>query len=106
MATLLDKVTLDDWGDVVAATLAAAKQGDAPARAWLAQYLVGKPDGKAPTPLTVVVQQLNAADPLVDKLAKPTLDRERYPMLHGGDEFEESVKRLVAVELAEKFNKP
>lgn len=63
-------------------------------------------DGKAPTPLTVVVQQLNAADPLVDELAKPTLDRERYPMLHDNDEFEQSVKQLVAVELATKFSKP
>lgn len=33
MAALLETVTLDDWRDVVMATLAAAKNGDAQARA-------------------------------------------------------------------------
>jgi hypothetical protein len=66
MSTLLETVTLEDWEDVVSSALAAAKHGDAPARAWLAQYLVGKPAGKAPTPLTVVVQQLNSDNPLIN----------------------------------------
>ncbi|WP_345122074.1 hypothetical protein, partial [Quisquiliibacterium transsilvanicum] len=66
MGVLLGAVTLDDWRDVVNNAKAAAKTGDAQARAWLAQYLMGRPEGKAPTPLTVVVQQLNGADPLVE----------------------------------------
>ena len=78
MGVLLDAVTLDDWRDVVAATLDLAKSGDPAARAWLAQDLVGKPDAKAPSALTMVVQQLNGADPLIDRLAKPHLDRARY----------------------------
>ena len=39
MATLLDTVTIEDWQDVVSHALLSAKQGDAQARAWLAQYL-------------------------------------------------------------------
>jgi hypothetical protein len=53
MGVLLDAVSLDDWRDVITGTLARAKEGDPTARAWLAQYLVGKPEAKAPTPLTV-----------------------------------------------------
>jgi hypothetical protein len=68
MSTLLDTVTLDDWQDVISTALSAAKQGDA-------HYLVGKPDGKAPTPLTVVVQQLNNENPLVNRLAKSVIDQ-------------------------------
>lgn len=79
MGVLLDTVTLEDWRNVVAATVAAAKAGDPSARAWLAQYLVGKPGATAPAPLTVVVQQLTAHDPLVEKLARPLINRLDYP---------------------------
>ncbi len=102
MSTLLDTVTLDDWQDVVS-TLAAAKQGDAQARAWLAQYLVGKPAGKAPTPLTVVVQQLNGDNPLVNRLSKTVIDQHKYPSLHEDDAWEDQIKAIIAAELAEKI---
>lgn len=49
MGVLLDAVTLDDWCDVVNNAKSAAKAGDPQARAWLAQYLMGQPAGKAPT---------------------------------------------------------
>ena len=106
MATLLDAVTLDDWRDVVAATVQAAKNGDAQARAWLGQYLVGKPEGKAPTPLTVVVQQLNGNDPLVERLAKPLINRAKYGNLLGDDEMEDGIKATIAAELAENLKVP
>lgn len=77
MGVLLGAATLEDWRDVVNGAKAAAKAGDPPARAWLAQYLMDRPHGKAPTPLTVVVQQLNGADPLVERLARPLIDRQR-----------------------------
>ena len=64
MAVLLDTVSVEDWQDVIAETLQLAKQGDSQARSWLAQYLVGKPEVKAPTPLTVVVNQWSGNDPL------------------------------------------
>ncbi len=102
MATLLDTVTIEDWQDVVSNALLSAKQGDAQARAWLAQYLVGKPAGKAPTPLTVVVQQLNNDSPLVNKLAKPLIDQYKYPSLHTNDDWEARVKAVIATELTDK----
>jgi hypothetical protein len=103
ISTLLDTVTLEDWQDVVSNALAAAKQGDAQARAWLAQYLVGKPAGKAPTPLTVVVQQLNGNNPLVEKLAKPVIDQYKYPSMHEYDAWETQIKAMITAELAEKI---
>ena len=110
MAVLLDAVTLEEWRSVVVATVAAAKAGDPSARAWLAQYLVGKPGATAPAPLTVVVQQLSGRDPLVDKLAKPHIDRMEYPSLHADDGMKDAVKALVAGELraleAQKSNTP
>ena len=102
MATLLDTVTMEDWQDVVSHALLSAKQGDAQARAWLAQYLVGKPAGKAPTPLTVVVQQLNNDSPLVNKLAKPLIDQYKYPVLHTNDDWEARIKAVIATELTDK----
>jgi hypothetical protein len=103
MAALLDTVTLEDWQDVISSTLAAAKQGDAQARAWLAQYLVGKPAGKAPTPLTVVVQQLNGDNPLINRLSKTVIDQHKYPSLHENDVWEDQIKAIIAAELAEKI---
>lgn len=43
MGALLDRVTLETWGDMVDATVAKAKAkgGEAQARAFLAAYLVG-----------------------------------------------------------------
>jgi len=104
MGVMLEAVTLDDWRAVVNNAKTLAQAGDAQARAWLAQYLMGKPAGSAPTPLTVVVQQLNGADPLVNKLAKPFIERQKYPILHGDDEFEDEIRALVAAELAERIN--
>jgi hypothetical protein len=78
MGALLDGVTLDDWRDIVGATVASAKAGDPSARAWLAQYLIGKSGITAPAPLTVVVQRLSGEDPLATKLSYPIVARMRY----------------------------
>ena len=75
MGVLLDAVPLEEWREIVSATVAAAKAGDATARAWLAQYLVGKPAATAPAPLTVIVQQLSGRDPLAERLAPPHINR-------------------------------
>ncbi|HRE19151.1 MAG TPA: hypothetical protein PLW86_19120 [Rhodocyclaceae bacterium] len=103
MGALLETVTLDDWRDVVAGALQAAKGGDPAARAWLGQYLVGKPETKAPSALTVVVQQWSGGDPVAEKLAKPILDRALYPSMHENDEWKEGVKSAIAAELAQKL---
>jgi len=102
MGVLLDAVTLDDWRAVVNNAKTLAQAGDPQARAWLAQYLMGKPAGSAPTPLTVVVQQLNGADPVVNKLAAPAIQRHKYPGLGGNDDFEDGIRALIAAELAQK----
>lgn len=102
MSTLLDAVSLDDWKEVVANTLQAAKDGDSSARQWLAQYLVGKPEGKAPTPLNVVVQQWSGKDPVASKLAKPIIERTQYPMLHGDDDWKDELQEEIAAELAKR----
>lgn len=103
MGILLDTVTLDDWRDVVAETLRLAKKGDPAARAWLAQYLVGRPEAKAPTPLTVVVQQWSGKDPVAEQLAKPVIDHRLYPALSQVDEWEEGIRAAIRAELAEKL---
>lgn len=110
MGALLDVVTLEDWREIVASTVAAARSGDTSARTFLAQYLVGRPELKAPAPVTVVVQQLSGRDPLVEKLAKPHIERLEYPALHSDDDMKDAVKGLVAEELraleAKKSNAP
>ncbi len=49
------------------------------------------------------MQQLNGADPLVERLAKPHLDRVRFPNPHQDDDWEDSLKAMVAAELAKKL---
>ena len=104
MRVLLDTVTLDDWRDVIAGAKAAARAGDAQARAWLAQYLMGRPKHDAPTPLTVVVNQLRGADPLVNRLAKPLIDREKYPSMHASAPWEAQIRAQIAAELAHRVH--
>jgi hypothetical protein len=103
MGVLLDTVSLDDWRDVMNGTLQLAKSGDPSARAWLAQYLVGKPEAKAPTPLTVVVNQWSGKDPVAERLAKPLIDRELYPSLHQNDDWQEDIRASIASELTQKI---
>ena len=100
MGTLLDAVSLEDWRSIVNATVAAAKDGDAGARGWLAQYLMGRPGTTAQSPLTVVVQQLSGVDPVAEKLAKPHIDRLLYPSMYGDDDLREALQAKVAAELA------
>src|SRR3984893_13941906 len=99
MGVLLDAVPLEEWREAVSATVAAGKAGDATARAWLAQYLVGKPGATAPAPLAVIVQQLSGRDPLAEGLAKPHIDRVKYPSLRADDDFEDAMHELIAGEL-------
>jgi len=104
MAALLDRVTLDTWNEIVDATVAAAKSGDARARAWLAEYLVGKPQVEAPTPLAVIVQRIRGSDQLVNELSEPAINRALW---HEGEDDEEdkakdAIKAQIASELAER----
>lgn len=100
MGALLDRVTLESWGDVIDTAVARAKNGDTQARAFLAHYLVGRPAHEAPEPLDVTVARIRGADELVLALAKPAIDRWKYPALHHGDDDEQAIRDAVATELA------
>jgi hypothetical protein len=104
MSVLLETVTLEDWRGVVNNAKTLAQAGDSQARAWLAQYLMGKAAGSAPTPLTVVVQQLNGADPLIEKLAQKVIHSTKFPDSDGG--FKDHIRALVAAELDGKLRNP
>jgi hypothetical protein len=101
MSVLLEAVTLEDWRAVVNNAKTLAQAGDPQARSWLAQYLMGKAAGNAPTPLTVVVQQLNGADPLIEKLAQKVIHSTKFPDTDGG--FKDHIRALVAAELDGKL---
>lgn len=101
MSVLLEAVTLEDWRAVVNNAKTLAQAGDPQARSWLAQYLMGKAAGSAPTPLTVVVQQLNGADPLIEKLAQKVIHSTKFPDSEGG--FKDHIRSLVAAELTGKM---
>lgn len=103
MGAMLDAVTLDDWREVVTGALQRAKEGDPQARAWLGQYLVGKPEAKAPTPLTVVVNQWAGYDPVAEKLAQPLIERELFPFTHENDERKDEIRVAITAEMAKKL---
>jgi hypothetical protein len=105
MAALLDRVTLDTWNEIIDATIAAAKSGDARARAWLAEYLVGKPQVEAPTPLAVIVQRISGEDELVETLARPAINRWRWENDHeDDDEAKDAITAQIASELADRID--
>ena len=108
MGELLEAVTLEDWREIVAATVTAAKAGDTSARTFLAQYLMGRPELKAPAPVTVVVQQLSGRDPLVEKIVEQHVEDMEYPTLHFGGTEKKDLEGAVAEELralqSEKLN--
>ena len=101
MSVLLEAVTLEDWRAVVNNAKTLAQAGDPQARSWLAQYLMGKAASSAPTPLTVVVQQLNGADPLIEKLAQKVIHSTKFPDSDGG--FKDQIRTLIAAELTGKL---
>jgi len=103
MATLLETVTLDDWKSVVTGAVTLAKSGDAQARNWLGQYLVGRPESKAPTAISVVVNQLRGHDAVVDRLSTPFINRHEMPSLYAPEPFAALVTQQIKDELNAKI---
>lgn len=101
MAALLDRVPLETWGEVVDATVTKAKDGDAQARAFLASYLVGKPQHDAPEPLTVTAQRFSGHDPLAARIAAPIADKQNEcsAWLREKHEREDLLRTMIAAEL-------
>ena len=56
LATLLESVSQEDWSQVVKHTVVEARYGDANARNWLSQYLMGRPDARVPTPIVSIIE--------------------------------------------------
>jgi hypothetical protein len=106
MAALLDRVTIDTWNDIIDATVTAAKSGDARARAWLADYLVGKPQVEAPTPLAVIVQRISGSDQLVNELATPAIYRAQWQDEEDAEEdnAKDAIRAQIAAELCERID--
>lgn len=82
------------------------KGGDAQARAWLAQYLVGKASASAPTALTVQVNQWSGKDPLTERLARPLIDQEQFPLAARDDALAVHIQDAIAAELVRKLPTP
>lgn len=68
---MLDVVTIDDWQAITCAAVDAAKNGDNSARAWISNYILGKPDSTAPSALEAMVSRLSGNDRLVEEIARP-----------------------------------
>jgi hypothetical protein len=51
LATLADAVPMDRWRAIVDRAVDNASQGDAKARQWISEYLIGKPSGDGLTKL-------------------------------------------------------
>ena len=103
---MLDRVTLETWTEIVDATVAAAKSGDARARVWLADYLVGKPQVEAPTPLAVIVQRISGSDQLVNELATPAIYRAQWQDKEDAetDNANDTIRAKIAAELAHRID--
>jgi len=101
MGALLDAVSLDDWREVVTGAVQAAKGGDPQARNWLAQYLIGRPESKAPTPISVVVNQLQGTNQVLDKLTHHKFIDARFH--DSDDDVKANIRAQLAIELSEKM---
>lgn len=97
LARMMHVVSLDAWGDIVRAAVAAAQAGDHQARAWLSSFLVGKAETIAPKPTAVVVAELLGTDEALERaameVAKPILSQRRFSALgiDKDDEEEEAI---------------
>jgi hypothetical protein len=78
VGVLTNEVTIDDWREIVTNAKEAAKSGDAQARTWLSQHLMGKPQG-APALNVIIDGQRSGSAPRV---------RGRLP-----DDFDESDRK-------------
>ncbi|MFZ1576147.1 MAG: hypothetical protein WAT36_13100 [Chromatiaceae bacterium] len=100
LAVLMEACGLETWKSVVDRTIKDVQSGDDRARAWLSGYLLGSPGAKAPS-TTVIVQQLLGDDPPLElaakRLAKPKLDRLRFPILLEDDERDRAIVHEAAL---------
>jgi len=101
MGALLDAVSLDDWREVVQSTVKLAKGGDPQARAWLSNFLIGRPESTAPTPISVVVNQLQGTNQVLDKLTHHQFIDARFH--DSDDDVKADIRAKLAIELQHKM---
>lgn len=102
MGAMLDSVTLQDWREVCKGALELAKTGDAQSRAWLGQYLVGQASQKAPTPVTVILGQLQGENKVVDTLTR-VLTPSKFDFPDENALQKAQIKERLRIELQEKI---
>ena len=103
MSILLDAVSADDWREVVTGAVQLAKGGDPQARAWLSNFLIGKPESTAPTPINVVVGQWQGANPVIDRLTGSFANSSYDVDYNGKPDNRAQVTRQIELEIAEKL---
>lgn len=110
LSVLMEECSLEQWRSVVKRAVADATDGDEKARQWLASYLVGSPQAKAPSTTTVVIQQLLGTDPALEsaahQLAHSEISRAKYPSLHADDAWEDDIKREAAAAILATGSSP
>jgi len=62
--------SVDDWVEIVRQAVTSAKAGDAKARDWLSQYMLGNPVGIAPTSFDLAVDDAAGVDPVETRAAQ------------------------------------
>ncbi len=92
LAILSDVVGMEKWREICEGAASMAIAGDAQARDWLARYLVGRPEAKAPSMTEVIIENLLRIDAPLEKatrtLAKPRISARMFPALTHDDEDE------------------
>jgi len=101
MSILLDSVTPDDWREVCKNTVQLAKGGDPQARAWLSNFLIGKPECAAPTAVNVIVNQLQGKSEVLDKLTHHTFIDAAFH--DSDDDVKAGIRAQLETEIAEKL---
>jgi hypothetical protein len=64
LSAISESCTTDDWAAIVRKAVDDARAGDKFAREWLARFLVGNPEGSAPSLHALAVQDEAGTDPV------------------------------------------
>ena len=64
LAALSEAVPMESWRAIIAKAVEQARDGDAKAREWLSNHLVGKPTGDALSSLSIVEEMCTRANAL------------------------------------------
>lgn len=99
----LDTVSLEDWSDIVSTAVAAAKEGDHASRVWLANYLIGKAETKAPSSLEVMTRRWRGESALANEIAAPYLMQLKLPFHALDEKVNQEVQRRVSTEIDKRL---